>query len=157
MAEQKKISLRVLDGQTEFAEDEIQKLGEILNKFSKPLFYVALVLAVGFFGVRFYTEANLEKQQAGAEQLAVVQATYDEFEKALVTLQQAKEEEKQSSEKNLKDIEKKLKEQLKTLGDKTPPYNRVAQLYTTLMQASAEQTDAKALEVRTMVKELLTQ
>jgi hypothetical protein len=157
MAEQKKISLRVLDGQTEFAEDEIQKLGEILNKFSKPLFYVALVLAVGFFGVRFYTDANLAKQKAGAEQLAIVQATYDEFEKALVTLQQSKAEEKQNNEKNLKDIEGKLKEQLKTLGDKAPPYNRVAQLYTTLMQASAEQTDTKALEVRTMVKELLTQ
>jgi hypothetical protein len=157
MAEQKKISLRVLDGQTEFAEDEIQKLGEIFNKFSKPLFYVALVLAIGFFGVRFYTDANLAKQKAGAEQLAIVQATYDEFEKALVTLQQSKAEEKQNNEKNLKDIEGKLKEQLKTLGDKAPPYNRISQLYTSLLQASAEQTDAKALEVRTMVKELLTQ
>jgi hypothetical protein len=157
MSEQKKISLRVLDGQTEFAEDEIQKLGEILNKLSKPLFYLALVLAVGFFGVRFYTDANVAKQKAGAEQLAIVQTTYDEFQKAVVTLQQSSAEEKQQHEKTLKDVDVKLKEQLKTLGDKAPPYNRIAQLYTALMQASADQADAKTIEVRTMVKELLTQ
>ena len=110
MSEQKKISLRVLDGQTEFAEDEIQKLGEILNKLSKPLFYIALVLAVGFFGVRFYTDANVAKQKAGAEQLAIVQTTYDEFQKAVVTLQQSSAEEKQQHEKTLKDVEVKLKE-----------------------------------------------
>jgi hypothetical protein len=155
MAEQKKISLRVLDGQTEFAEDEIQKLSDIVNVISKPVFYIALIAAIGFFGFRFYNDAQITKQKSGAEQLAIVQATFDEFEVATAALEKSKPEEKEKNQKALKDIEVKISEQIKTLGDRPEPYKKVATIYEKLIKRTDSSTIEQAQELKNVVKGLI--
>ena len=129
MTEQKKISLRVLDGQTEFAEDELQKLGEFLNRFSKPFFYTALVGAALFFGNRFYQDAQLQKQKSGAEQLLIVQDSLDELTKAIATAKKSVGDDKAKNDKIVSELEIKVREQVKTLGDRPVPYKKIAVVY----------------------------
>jgi predicted negative regulator of RcsB-dependent stress response len=134
MTEQKKISLKVLDGNTEFAEDELAKVGEFFDKFSKPIFYLLVVVAVLYFGNNFYKDAQLNSAKEGAVQLELVKNTFAELTKA-VESNQAEETSKQA---------KILLEQLKTLNDKAKPYSDYSLLYQLL---SAElQNDSAQIE-----------
>jgi len=146
MTEQKKMSLRVLDGQTEFAEDELQKLGDFVNRCSKPFFYIALVAAALFFGNRFYQDAQLQKQKSGAEQLQIVQESLDELTKAIITAKKSAGEDKAKSEKLVADLEIKLAEQTKTLADRPEPYKKIAAIYGEILENIKAGKDSKGMD-----------
>ena len=151
MTEQKKISLRVLDGQTEIAEDELVRLGDFLNTISKPLFYIALVAAGLFFGNRFYQDAQDKKFKSGAEQLQIVQESFEELSKAITaTATAANPEDKVKKEKTVSDLENRFSEQLKTLEDRTEPYRGYAESYRKLV-AAVKGDDAAAAAVQKSV------
>ena len=151
MAEQKKISLRVLDGQTEFAEDEIQKLSEVVNTISKPLFYILLIAAVGYFGFNFYTDGQSKKQKAGSEQLSIVQGSFDELVKSKEALTVAKPEEKEKAQKDFSELKKKFREQVKTLADRAAPYSQLAATY----QAFSDNLESENPEPSKARKEII--
>jgi predicted negative regulator of RcsB-dependent stress response len=133
---QQKVSLKVLDGQTEFVEDELQRLGEFFNKLSKPLFYILIIAAIGFFGHKFYSEAKLKSAKEGAVQLELVRNTYSELLKAVES-------------KNPDEIAKlntKFNEQLKTLSDKPKPYQDYGRVYALLSaKARGDQADIEKI------------
>ena len=130
--QQQKVSLKVLDGQTEFVEDELQRLGEFFNKVSKPLFYIIIIATIGFFGYKFYTDATLKSAKEGAVQLELVRATYSQLVSAV--------EAKKSDE--ISRLNTVLNEQLKTLSDKPKPYQDYGRVYALLSaNARADQAD----------------
>lgn len=126
---QKPISLRVLDGQTEFAENEIQKLSEIFDKFSKPLFYVALIVAVGFFGSKFYNDAQLKSRKDAAQQFMLVDSSFKAYLASSEALANLTGPKKDEESKKVEDQKKRLIEQIKALKDVSGPYRDAASIY----------------------------
>ena len=129
LEKQKPISLKVLDGQTEFAENELQKLSEILDKLSKPIFYVALVAAVIFFGSRFYNDAQTKSRKDAAQQFMLVDASFKEYQASVDSLSKLTGDKKTEETKRVEDQKKRLLEQVKALKDAAQPYKDAASIY----------------------------
>lgn len=142
----KKISLRVLDGQTEVAEEELQKLFSFVGQWSRELLTALAIAAVVFFAIKFFKEADLRQQKASAQKFSDVRETYGELAAAVTTRDKTtgdaakKEQEKVDAAKN------KLTEQLKVLGDAREPYKSLGALYQALMlQRTGDVEGAKAI------------
>lgn len=128
----KSISLRVLDGQTELAEEDLERVIDFFNRWGRELFIGALIVIGAVYGYNVYESTRVNALKAGADRLHNVRMAYEETQSAASKIVVTEGADKENAQKDLERAKGKFKETLRALGDAKSPYKDFVSLYALL-------------------------
>lgn len=125
----KGLSLKVLDGQTEIVEEELQVFLDFFKKWSRELFWAAVIAFAAFYAFKSYQQGVLDSKKAAAAQFMLVRGSVGELREAVRGLSTAEEKGKADAQKKVDDVSQRLSEQIKALEHTKAPYTELAPVY----------------------------
>lgn len=129
---QKPTSLRVLDGQTELAEEDLIRLGEFFSKWGREILIAVAVAVAIFLVTKFLRETDAKQRKIASSKYEEARGTFSELKSAVAAQAGAKAEEASAKAQNVETVKAKLTEQLKVLHDAKEPYRSIADVYQAL-------------------------
>lgn len=130
----KPTSLRVLDGQTELAEDELLRIGEFFSKWGREILIAVAVAGAIFMVTKFLREADVKQRKIASEKFEETRATFTQLKAAVGAQAEGTGDDaaKKSQAEQVETLKVKLTEELKVLGDAKEPYKSLAGVYQAL-------------------------